>query len=109
MLCDFDGLDIPWSQDDQTIECTANDEDAGDPAEWPEWVDIYRWVPTQNDTEWLNNRPALPATGPDPSESFVPSAADWADYHEWCKHVDGLNELRRMEDAQYEARMRLGD
>jgi hypothetical protein len=108
MLHDIEGYAIPFTKDDAVIESGADDSCYGEPETWPAWTDANRWEPTQADVEGLNSNPALPATTTGPSEPFVPTAKDWADYHEWCKHVDELNELRRMDDAEYEARMRFG-
>jgi hypothetical protein len=54
--------------------------------------------PSAADSEWINENP--------PAEPFEPTAADWADYHDYCREMEARDELRRMEDAEYEARCR---
>jgi hypothetical protein len=166
MSHDSNGDAIPFSANDDVIDCGCIDAAFGDPSTWPEWTDSHVWQlgpdpnedsataalreitmiatylgsdgpvncqeelevaaaelegvieglraahpepPSAADCAWLNNQPALPPTRTDPTAPFVPTAQDWADYHEWCKHVDEQNELRRVDDAEYEARIRFGD
>ena len=108
MLHDNQDHDIPFADHDDWTECGIDDPDYNEPELWPEWTDEIRFSPTQADVEFLNCTPILPATAPDPTAPFIPSAADWADYAEWCKHVDELNELRRINDSEYDARQRYG-
>jgi hypothetical protein len=82
MSHDREGFAIPFSDDDVIIECGACDPDHGEPAEWPAWTDAARWEPSQE---------------------------DWEDYRQWCEHVDRLDAIRRMEDSEWEKRMRFGE
>lgn len=92
MVCDTDGFAIYWVLDDDAIECTACDPDAGEPEDWPAWTDADCWThidtpnqlePDQGDVEWLNNTPALPpiAGGAPDDDQVEPSDADWDDLH----------------------------
>jgi hypothetical protein len=63
---------------------------------------------------WVNTQPgdivihAAHWQGTLDSPAFEPTDADWDDY---CKHsidMDRLDALRRMDDHEYEARMRYG-
>jgi hypothetical protein len=98
-------FDVYFASDDQIIECTACDPDAGEPADWPAWTDACRWEPTPDDVAWLNTSPP-PISGGAPE--WEPSEADWADYHEHCLEVERLDALRRMEDHEHELRLRYG-
>ena len=62
--------------------------------------------PDQADVAWLNENPP-PISGGAPE--WEPSEADWADYHEHCMEQDRLDALRRMDDHEYELRIRYGD
>jgi hypothetical protein len=79
--------------------------------ELPPWDNPFFTIPddvepSEADAAWLNENPP-PVAGGSPGP-FVPTAADWADYHAWCRQVDERAELQRMEDAEYEARARFG-
>jgi hypothetical protein len=87
----------PLDQDGYEIDCCTR-----------EIAEIDAWFADQADIAWLNSNPILPPISGGAPEVFIPTAADWADYHEWCRKVDELHELRRMSDAEYEARARFG-
>lgn len=54
--------------------------------------------PSAEDAAWL-------AANPTPVP-FEPTDQDWDDYRRFCEDVERSDALRRMEDAEYEARMR---
>jgi hypothetical protein len=78
MLVDRDGYAIPWPDDDAAIEAGLDDEAYGSAESWPAWTDETRFEPTKEDL---------------------------ADYAAWCLHIERLNDLRREQDAEFEARM----
>jgi hypothetical protein len=84
--------------DDDIIECTACDPEAGEPSDWPSWCDQDRWThidePDQvslDDVAWLNSNPLpLPLPAPIAGGSpgpFEPSDQDWEDYARWSGHT----------------------
>ncbi len=85
-----DGYAIPdcdrWL--DQLNECGMDDEDFGDPADWPEWTDADRWELSRQDPP------------PEPEPPFEPSEQDWAEFHAWCREQDARNQ--DLEDAHRE-------
>jgi hypothetical protein len=86
MLLDENGFAMPWPDDDGYIEAEAecNGEVCGPAEGWPctPGIDGERWVPSDD---------------------------DWNDYRNWCEHVDLLDAIRRIEDSEWEARMRFGE
>jgi hypothetical protein len=59
-------------------------------------------TPSAEDLAWL-------AANPAPEPEWEPSPEDWRDYHEHCLEQERLDALRRMEDHEYELRMRFGE
>jgi hypothetical protein len=115
MLCDTEGFAIPFTADDRVIECGCNDPDHGEPANWPEWTDAWFWEPgpedmspTAADIAWLAVNSILPPLSGGAPEPFVPTAADWADYHAFCREVDERHELARTSRLEDECRLRYG-
>jgi hypothetical protein len=104
-------FDVYFADHDALIECTANDEvEYDDPAEWPCYVDEWRWAitpdddpafePAPDDVAWVNDNP-LP-------EPFTPSDEDLEEMAAWSEHLDRVAAIRREDDAQAEARGRFG-
>jgi hypothetical protein len=83
MLQDDRAFDDPFQADDQFIEYDPSDPAWGEPADWPSTQEID-------------------------GEHWEPSESDWEDYRQWCEHVDRLDAIRRMEDSEWEKRMRFG-
>jgi hypothetical protein len=92
MLYDNDGYAVYWVLDDEAIECTACDPDAGEPEDWPAWTDADCWThidppdqvePTHDDIAWVNTHPILPPVcgGSPDDEPFEPTDADWDDMY----------------------------
>jgi hypothetical protein len=117
MVCDADGFAIYWVLDDDAIECTACDPEAGELEDWPAWTDADRWThidppdePTEADVAWLDAHPILPpvAGGSPEPESFEPTDADWDEMARWSAHLDRLEAIRSQDDAEDEARARFG-
>jgi hypothetical protein len=81
--------------------------------ELPPWLnpflsDFDPELARQADIAWLNENPTLPPIAGGSPEPFEPSDEDWDDYARFCEDVERSNALRRMDDAEYEARMRYG-
>jgi hypothetical protein len=45
LITDNEGFAIPFAEDDQVIECGADDPDFGDPVDWSDWTDSERYEP----------------------------------------------------------------
>jgi hypothetical protein len=87
---DADGFELPpWENPYFAIP----DDDQVEPVD----------APTAADVEWLNANP-LPAIAGGSPGPFVPTTADWADYHAFCREVDQRDELARMERLEDEYR-----
>jgi hypothetical protein len=65
---------VYFATDDDIIECTACDPDAGDAETWPSWTDAFRFVPTPDDVAWLNHEP------------YQPTDQDWDDMALYSGH-----------------------
>lgn len=81
--------------------------------ELPPWLnpflcDYDAELAEQADVAWLNENPTLPPISGGSPEPFEPSDEDWDDYHAWCEHIERLATLSRIDDAEYEARLRYG-
>lgn len=72
---DADGFEIPFSDHDDVIESVAalDDPDAGEPEEWPEWVDDHVWTAFE--------------------PPYEPTAEDLADYLAWSDRLDAMHRL----------------
>jgi hypothetical protein len=97
-----------FADHDQVIECEAIDAEAGEPETWDAWTDADRWEPTDQDSQWAAQNLTLPPIAGGAPEPFTPTAADWADYHEFCREVDERHELERVERLEDECRARFG-
>jgi hypothetical protein len=75
---DQQGYAIPWTTDDEIIECGANDPEYGEPESWPEWTDIYQFEPLPEDRAWLSAQQEM---------SIEP---DWDEYSRWSAWQDAL-------------------
>ncbi len=83
MPVDVEGYLLPWTADDETIECGFDDPAYGPPESWPATTDAYTWeLGPQADVTL---------------EPFAPSLEDELDYREWAEEVD-----RRWADGRLE-------
>lgn len=111
---------VYFATDDDIIECTACDPDAGDAADWPAWTDADRWElgrgfdpaslvppelepdedlvePSESDLAWylaelaeLGELPPLAGGAPEPLEPYA--GEDWLEYDAWARRVAELHQ-----------------
>jgi hypothetical protein len=94
MLLDTEGFCIPFSTDDQFIECQPDDPCFADPADWEpsREIDGERWElgpePTQDDIEWLNTHPA-------DDDDWTANASEQA---RWSQRLEELHQASEWQD-----------